>query len=49
MLAMTSEIISSLEESSVAKSISVNNVQISVEDISESFEFIEEDIAQKAS
>lgn len=43
---MTSEIKPSLEEASVAKSISVNNVQISVEDISESFEFIEEDIAQ---
>jgi hypothetical protein len=46
MLAMTSEIIPSLEEASVPKSISVNNVQISAEDISESFEFIEEDIAQ---
>jgi hypothetical protein len=46
MLAMTSEIIPSLEEASVAKSISLNNVQISAEDISESFEFIEEDIAQ---
>lgn len=46
MLAMTQETIPSIREAPVAKSISVNKKQISVEEIAESFEFIGEDIAQ---
>jgi hypothetical protein len=46
MLAMTQETIPSIREALVAKSISVNKKQISVEEIAGSFEFIGEDIAQ---